>query len=400
LAIHKIEIANQIKWQKKITETIKQFYKKTPFFEQYFPFIEDTLLNHEWIAFSKLLRYLNNYFLKELDIHTPIIYSSEIEIEGTKSDLVFNLCKQYNTDVYISGPFGKDYLEHKKFEDAGMDIEYHEYPHPEYPQQYGDFIPYLSAIDLLFNCGSGSKKMFNNRKMTTLFDNKKIMIVVAHPDDELLGLGATMHKLIHEHHVQTHVVILGEGITSRSDKRDAKNWKTELETHRQNIKNAQDAIGYHSASIYDLPDNRFDSVDLLDIIKIVEKEKQQFNPDIIFTHHGGDLNIDHQRTFEAVITSCRPMENEKVKGIVTFETPSGTEWRASSDPRHFIPNLFFEVTERDVEAKIKGMEGYEFEKRTFPHPRSPQALKIQAQRWGVVIGVEFAEVFQTIRMIN
>jgi hypothetical protein len=159
LAIHKIEIANQIKWQKKITETIRQFYKKAPFFEQYFPFIEDTLLNHEWTAFSKLLRYLNNYFLKELDIHTPLVYSSEIDIEGTKSDLVLNLCKQYNTDTYISGPFGKDYLEHKKFEDTGIDIEYHEYSHPEYSQQYGDFTPYLSVIDLLFNCGNESKKI-------------------------------------------------------------------------------------------------------------------------------------------------------------------------------------------------------------------------------------------------
>jgi LmbE family N-acetylglucosaminyl deacetylase len=236
--------------------------------------------------------------------------------------------------------------------------------------------------------------------MTALLNNKKIMIVVAHPDDELLGLGATMHKLIHQYDVQTHVVILGEGITSRSDKRDVENWKTELETHRQNIKNAQDAIGYHSVSIYDLPDNRFDSIDLLNIIKIIEKEKQQFNPDIIFTHHGGDLNIDHQRTFDAAITSCRPMENEKVKGLITFETPSGTEWRASSDPRHFIPNLFFEVSEHDVEAKIKGMESYEFEKRKYPHPRSPEALRIQAQRWGVAIGKLYAEAFVIVRMID
>ena len=121
------------------------------------------------------------------------------------------------------------------------------------------------------------------------------MIVVAHPDDELLGLGATMNKLINEYQVTTHVVILGEGITSRSDVRDADKWKSELEQHRLNIKNAQAAIGYHSVSIYDLADNRFDSVDLLDIIKIIEKEKSEFKPDVIFTHHGGDLNIDHQR---------------------------------------------------------------------------------------------------------
>ena len=226
------------------------------------------------------------------------------------------------------------------------------------------------------------------------------MIVVAHPDDELLGLGATMNKLIIEKGIKTHVVILGEGITSRSDIRNPEKWKEELDIHRNNIKQAQKAIGYHGVSIYDFPDNRFDSVALLDIIKVVEKEKLAFKPEIIFTHHGGDLNVDHQRTFDAVMTACRPMAGEDVHTIITFETPSGTEWRASSDPRHFIPNFFISVEEKNIDAKIKGMESYEFEKREFPHPRSPEALKIQAQRWGVVIGKNYAEAFQIIRSIN
>jgi LmbE family N-acetylglucosaminyl deacetylase len=230
--------------------------------------------------------------------------------------------------------------------------------------------------------------------------NKRIMIVVAHPDDELLGLGATFHKLINECNVTTHVVILGEGITSRSDTRDVTIWENELAIHQENIKNAQLAIGYHSTSIYDFPDNRFDSVSLLDIVKVVEKEKKQFEPDVIFTHHGGDVNIDHQRTFESIITACRPMKEEKVKTIITFETPSGTEWRSPTDPRHFLPNLFFSVSETDIDAKIKGMESYEFERRNYPHPRSPEALKIQAQRWGIVVGTNFAEAFCIVRSIN
>jgi LmbE family N-acetylglucosaminyl deacetylase len=230
--------------------------------------------------------------------------------------------------------------------------------------------------------------------------DKKILLVVAHPDDELLGLGATMHKLIHEQQCHIHVVILGEGITSRADNRDTKLWEKELATHRQNIKNAQAAIGYQSVSIYDFPDNRFDSVALLDIIKVIEKEKNNFKPEVIFTHHGGDLNVDHQRTFEAVITACRPMAHEQVKTIITFETPSGTEWRASSDPRHFIPNLFFSINKSNLEAKIRGMESYDFEKRKFPHPRSPESLLIQAQRWGVVVGCEYAEAFCLVRNIN
>jgi len=230
--------------------------------------------------------------------------------------------------------------------------------------------------------------------------NKKIMIVVAHPDDELLGLGATMNRLIQDFNVKSHVVILGEGITSRVDQRDVKKWQLELDIHQSNIKLAQKSIGYHNVNTYDFPDNRFDTVALLDIIKIIEKEKSHFIPDVIFTHHGGDVNIDHQRTFEAVITACRPMENENVKTIITFETPSGTEWRPPSDPRQFLPNLFFEVKKDNIEAKIRGMESYEFEKRTYPHPRSPEALKIQAQRWGVTIGMKYAEAFQLIRSIN
>lgn len=226
------------------------------------------------------------------------------------------------------------------------------------------------------------------------------MIVAAHPDDELLGLGASMHKLIRDHSVKTHVVILGEGITSRGDSRDTDKWKHELEIHRQNIEEAQKCIGYGSVSIYDFPDNRFDSVALLDLVKTIEKEKENFQPEVIFTHHGGDLNIDHQRTFEAVMTACRPLKGETVKTIISFETPSATEWRASTDANPFIPNMFIEVFEDDLQAKTDGMEKYRFEKRTYPHPRSPKALKIRAQYRGLTIGCEYAEAFCLIRNIS
>lgn len=234
--------------------------------------------------------------------------------------------------------------------------------------------------------------------MLELLKNKKIMIVVAHPDDELLGCGATMHKLIHEYNTTIHVLILGEGITSREDQRNLVKSKDDLEIHKKNIKDAQKAIGYQIVNTHNFPDNRFDTVALLDIIKIIEKEKKDFQPEIIFTHHGGDLNIDHQRTFEAVITSTRPMENETVHTIITFETPSGTEWQASTDPRKFSPNIFVEVSELDMNAKIRGMEAYEFEKREFPHPRSPEALKVLSKRYGVMLGGVFYEAFQLIRM--
>lgn len=236
--------------------------------------------------------------------------------------------------------------------------------------------------------------------MNQLFQDKKILVVAAHPDDEILGLGGTMHRLIHYHGASVHVVILGEGLTSRSDKRDTEKWKEELIIHKKNIEDAQKAIGYHSVSIYDFPDNRFDTVPLLNIIKSIEKEKAEWNPEIVFTHHGGDLNIDHQRTFDAVVTACRPLESEVVKTIITFETPSGTEWRASSDPNHFIPNLFISFDNTSLQAKIKAMESYTFEKRGFPHPRSPKALTIRASYWGQSVGKEFAEAFCLIRSVN
>ena len=233
-----------------------------------------------------------------------------------------------------------------------------------------------------------------------MLKNSKILVVVAHPDDEVLGLGATMHNLIAQSNCVVRAVILGEGITSRDDRRDDLARSTELKRHRANIESARSVIGYNSVGIYDFPDNRFDSVDLLDIIKIVELEKSKFKPDYIFTHHGEDLNVDHRITHEAVLTATRPLNDEKVSGIFSFETPSATEWRASKSHQIFCPNYFYRVTEEDILAKIQSMECYEYERRDYPHPRSPEALDILAKRYGVMIGSEYAEAFEIIRLLN
>ena len=221
---------------------------------------------------------------------------------------------------------------------------------------------------------------------------------MAHPDDELLGLGGTIQKLKFQFDCLIRVIILGEGITSRGNEID-QNLK-KLEIHKKNIEEAKKIIGYDQLKLYDLPDNKFDTIPLLTITKILETEKNEFDPDIIFTHHLGDVNIDHQITFNSVNVAFRPQPNEKFKAMLTFETPSGTEWIPSNDNRKFNPNIFVELNETQIENKIRAMECYFFEKREYPHPRSPEALKVRAKMWGIANGVKYAEPFQLIRMID
>lgn len=234
--------------------------------------------------------------------------------------------------------------------------------------------------------------------MLELSSKSKVLVIVAHPDDELLGLGGTIQKLKLHFDCLIRVIILGEGITSRDDEVDQNLRK--LKIHKKNTEEAKKIIGYDQLKLYDLPDNKFDTIPLLTIVKIIETEKNEFDPDLIFTHHLGDVNIDHQITFNSVNTAFRPQPNERIKAILTFETPSGTEWIPSNDNRKFNPNIFIELNETQIENKIKAMECYFFEKREYPHPRSPEALKVRAKMWGIANGVKYAEPFQLIRMID
>ena len=235
--------------------------------------------------------------------------------------------------------------------------------------------------------------------MLEFLKNKRILVVVAHPDDEVIGLGSTINKLVKNHNCIVKCLILGEGITSRDKSRDTEKRKKELAIHQSNILSSKKIIGYQEIATYNFPDNRFDTVPLLDIVKVIENEKILFSPDIIFTHHGGDLNIDHQLTYESVITATRPLKNESVISIITFETFSGTEWQASIDPRIYRPNFFIEISNEELEIKKQAMDCYKFEKRDYPHPRSNKALKISAQKNGIIVGCSLAESFCIIRLI-
>lgn len=221
----------------------------------------------------------------------------------------------------------------------------------------------------------------------------KILVVASHPDDELLGLGGTIRRLANEGK-EIHALIMAEGITSRSDKREDAD-KNELEELKKDAQKAAKIVGYESIEFCGMPDNRMDEVDLLDIIKVVSNYIEKYHPDTVFTHHHGDLNIDHRRTCEAVLTACRPIGDYAVKRILAFETPSSTEWNYTyAEP--FTPNVYFDVTDT-LESKVEGMACYRSESTNYPHPRSAEALRSLGRYRGSNIGVPMAEAFMLLR---
>ena len=168
-----------------------------------------------------------------------------------------------------------------------------------------------------------------------------ILVIAAHPDDEMLGCGATIAKLSKSNNV--HIGILGEGITSRYPSA-AEASKNDLESLKDQAKEASDFMGALSIDFAGFPDNRFDSVDLLELIKIVENWVQKYKPDAIYTHHSGDLNIDHELTFRAVLTATRPTSESIVKDVYSFEIPSSTEWSFGTLKSSYNPVSYTHLT--------------------------------------------------------
>lgn len=224
---------------------------------------------------------------------------------------------------------------------------------------------------------------------------EKVLIVAAHPDDEILGCGATMARLSKSGH-EVYTLILGEGVTSRDLNRNQAKRRLELNDLRKQSETANRLLGVKKTFVFDLPDNRFDSVDLLDIVKIIEGVKKIVSPTIIFTHYQNDLNVDHQLTYQAVLTATRPQPQETVKEIYSFEVLSSTDWNF---PLTFSPDLFVDV-EKALPLKLAAMKVYQGELKQFPHPRSLKGIELNAQYWGMKVGKKFVEAFKTIRIIR
>lgn len=223
-----------------------------------------------------------------------------------------------------------------------------------------------------------------------------ILVVAAHPDDEVLGCGATIAKLSAKR--ATHIAILGEGISSRYIRR-AEASDAALEKLRADSQAAGVLLGAKSIHFGKLPDNRFDELPLLEVIKQVEFWIKELQPEIIYTHHPGDLNIDHAITFRAVLTATRPVSGCSVREVYAYEIPSSSEWSFQRFEPSFRPNVFENISET-IDAKIRAMDIYTSEVRPSPHPRSPDMLRVIARRWGSVVGLEYAEAFELIRSVR
>jgi len=224
-----------------------------------------------------------------------------------------------------------------------------------------------------------------------------VLVVAAHPDDELLGCGGTAARLAREGH-SVYMAILGEGITSRGNKRDEADPQA-LKNLRDCSQRVADLLGAKELSLHGLPDNRFDTLPLLDVIKIVEDLIARRRPTAIYTHHGGDLNVDHQVVSRAVLTATRPTAGHSVEELYMFEVASSTEWSFQQLAPVFRPNVFVDI-ESTLALKLEGMRFYESEAREFPHPRSGAALTAIAQRWGSVVGRKAVEAFEAVRLIR
>jgi LmbE family N-acetylglucosaminyl deacetylase len=217
-----------------------------------------------------------------------------------------------------------------------------------------------------------------------------VLTIAAHPDDEVLGAGATLALHVRAGD-EVHAVVVAEGATSRYD--------AEMVTVLSDAsKRAADLLGLTSLRSLGLPDQRLDAVPLVELTQSVEAVLDEVRPDVVYTHFPGDVNLDHGMVARAAWTACRPYARPGLHRFAVFETPSSTEWAWPLD-EGFRPNLYVDVAET-LEVKLAAMACYESELRDEPHPRSLRLLAERAAQWGSRVGVRAAEPFQVLRELR
>ena len=215
-----------------------------------------------------------------------------------------------------------------------------------------------------------------------------VLVLAAHPDDELLGLGATLARHSAAGDLVTAVVV-AEGVSVRYEA------GTDLtECGRRSAL----VLGMKEIRFLGLRDQHLDAGPILDVIQPIERVVQEIRPEIVYTHHWGDLNRDHRIVSEAVMVACRPVGHDYPREVLMFETPSASEWSWPDPSMQFTPNHFVDVTET-IEKKLAAMACYETEVRPPPHPRSLEALRARAQFWGQIVSATYAEAFVVARRV-
>ena len=220
-----------------------------------------------------------------------------------------------------------------------------------------------------------------------MLKNKKILIIAAHPDDEILGCGGTIFKLKKKNNIK--IIFLTNGVSARSNSVN-KILKRKLECEK-----LFKYLKLGKPTFFDFPDNQLDQLPLLKIVKKVEEVIKSFKPEIVFTHYENCLNIDHQITYRATITACRPIKNISVKKILSFEVLSSTEWGVFKK-KSFQPTYYFEI-DKEIKSKIKAMKFYKSELKKYPHSRSLKAIETLAKFRGISSGFKYAEGFVLVR---
>lgn len=214
---------------------------------------------------------------------------------------------------------------------------------------------------------------------------RKIVVIAAHPDDELLGCGGTLalHARAGD---QITGVIACEGESLRYGEGGV--------GQSSHIKRASEVVGFKDVRLLGFPDQRLDTVTLTEVITPLERVIREVRPHIVYCQYGGDINCDHQLLFRAALVATRPTENH-IEAVYVFDTASSTEW---GYPRTFVPDTWVDISST-LEIKLRAMACYESEVREYPHPRSLKGLEHRAKAWGNQTCLDAAEVFMTVRQV-